>query len=244
MANRLKNRAKSPKKAARRGRPRNLGPFSPAAPAEIPASLPLPEGETPLPATVEFAGHCPRCGAGYRETTAVCSICDYVLKEGLPEKKPYWWRPADSEVRKKAVQIVLMRAGGLEDEEIAKALGIGRRTVSDYVHKAAKNGWLESLIDDPKEKLEYGVLHKVVRNIDQFLDSEIPSVRQDVTMEVFKGTIAKKFAETGKTEGPSNSNVLQINVVMPPGPPAEVREGTTGGVPAYIDGEILPATKE
>ena len=155
-----------------------------------------------------------------------------------PEKKPYWWRPPDSELRRKAVQILLMRTAGIEDEEIAKALGVGKRTVSDYVYKAGRNGWLEHLLDDPKEALEYSVLHKVVRNIDQFLDSPEEKTKKEVTLKVAEGTLFRRFVEAPKEET-SNLNVLQIQVVMPLGGPGEIREGTTGGVPAYIEGDVV-----
>lgn len=127
-----------------------------------------------------------------------------------------------------------MRSAGMEDEEIGKLLGIGKRTVSDYVHKAGKNGWLEALIDDPKDKLEYSILHKVVRNIDELIEGR----DKETTLEVFKQTLGKRFAEAAPVEA-NKGNQLTVNIVMPNGGPAEIREGTTGGTPAYIDVEPI-----
>jgi transposase len=160
----------------------------------------------------------------------------------VPEKKPHWWRPADSEIRKKAIKIVLMRSSGMEDAEIAAALGIGLRTVSNYVQVAGKNGWLESdLVADPKERLEYDLMHKVVRNMAESLDSYNPVTRHEAAMEIAKGTLFKKFAEAGPAV--QNTNVLKIQIIQAPGPPIQIREETTGGMPAYVEGEVVGESK-
>lgn len=144
----------------------------------------------------------------------------------------------DGKMRATAVKIVTLRHAGMGEDEIAKALGLSRITLKGYVYKAAKNGWLS--FDDPKDQMEYQVMHKVVRNLDEALDSGgvlmngMP-VRTQVALKVGEGTLFKAFSEQAP---PTQQTVVAIKIEMPTGgDTARIREGTTGGAPAFVDAE-------
>lgn len=134
-----------------------------------------------------------------------------------------------------------MRQAGLGEDEIAGALGLSRSTLKGYVYKAGRNGWLD--LDDPKDRLEYQVLHKVVKRLDEALDAGNDRVLNTgmkestaVALKVGEGTLFKQF---DKDPGASmQQTVVAIKIEMPPGVPTAIREGTTGGAPAYIDAEV------
>lgn len=140
------------------------------------------------------------------------------------------------------MQIIAMRISGMSDQEIAQGLGISEKSISPYVYRATKNGWLD--IDDPTQKLEYQLMHKVVRNLDTSLDDGIRHVTSgmpvgtQVALEMAKGTLFKKYdAETGA--GPATT-IVAVKIEMPDGPRPQVRAGNdVGGVPAHVDAEIL-----
>lgn len=141
-----------------------------------------------------------------------------------------------------AMQIIAMRIGGSEDADIAKALGISENSVSPYVYRATKNGWLD--IDyNPKERVQLQVMHKVVQRLEEGLDSQGVlntgmKERTHVALKIAEGTLFKQFGEQQAQQ--AASTVVQVNVVMPDGPRQMMREETTGGTPAYIDAEVVP----
>lgn len=146
----------------------------------------------------------------------------------------------DSSIRTTALKIVAMRQAGLGEDEIALALGLKRSTLAGYVYKAGRNGWLDS--DDPHDRLEYQVLHKVVQRLDEALDSNgvlmngMP-VKTQVALKTAEGTLFKKFGQEQATTMPTT--VVAIKVEMPAGVQVtEIREGTTGGAPAFIEAEL------
>lgn len=156
------------------------------------------------------------------------------------KKKPLWEPKDNSIVREKALHIIAMRMGGLKTPEIAKALELSEHSVNQYVYLAGKHGWLVNNDNwaDPNDRLEYELSHKVVRNLDEMLDSPFPMVRQDVTLEVAKGTLFKKFNEQSTNSQPVT--MIAIKVEMPTGVQTTVREGTTGGVAHYTEGHVVP----
>jgi transposase len=147
------------------------------------------------------------------------------------EPKPAWALPKDSKVRTTAMHIIAMRISGMDDDEIAASIGISRRSISQYLYRAGKNGWLD--IDNPKDRMEYQLIPQVVQNLAEMLVSADPEVKQTVTMETAKGTIFKQFGEQAQQLPPST--LVAIRIDMPPGPAQVIREETTGGLPAYID---------
>ncbi len=148
--------------------------------------------------------------------------------------KPSWYLPPDSKVRFVALQAIAMRIAGMEDEDIAKAMGISAKSISPYIYRAGKNGWLD--IDNPKQRMEYQLMHKVVNNIETMLDSPDLEMRERVTMETAKGTLFKAFGEQ-QVAAPAQTMVA-IKIEMPAGPVQQMREDTTGGTPAYLDAEV------
>jgi len=156
----------------------------------------------------------------------------------VAKPKPFPMYGDEGKMRLNALKIIAMRQAGVGEDEIAKALGLSRSTLAGYVYKAGRNGWLD--LEDPKDRLEYQVMHKVVRNLDEALDSEhilqtgMP-VRSAVALKIGEGTLFKKFAEQAPV---SQQTVVAIKIEMPiSGQSAQIREGTTGGAPAFIDAE-------
>ena len=145
-------------------------------------------------------------------------------------------------IRKKALAIVAMRAQGYTSEEIAAELSVKVATLSTYVHRAVKSGFLvnkrgESLLADPKDQVEYELAHKVVRNLGVLLDCGDLKTQKEVTLEVAKGTLFKKFDQQVNVPLP-NMNVLSLRIEMPRGADMiTVREGSIGGKPVYTSGE-------
>ena len=147
-------------------------------------------------------------------------------------------------IRKKALAIVAMRAQGYTSDEIAAELKVKVATLSTYVHRAVKSGFLvnskgESLLADPKDQVEYELAHKVVRNLGVLLDCGDLKTQKEVTLEVAKGTLFKKFDQQVNVPLP-NMNVLSLRIEMPRGADTiTVREGSIGGKPAYVEGETM-----
>ena len=132
-----------------------------------------------------------------------------------------------------------MRQTGMVDADIAKVLGISEKCISPYLYKAGKRGHLA--FDDPKDTVEYQMMHKVVRNLDAMLDDPTilskgeRSVKQEVTLEVAKGTLFKRFEPAPAVA--TSQTIVAIKIETPPGPPQAVREDTMGGTPAYVEAE-------
>lgn len=214
--------AVSRKKKGRRGRPRTLGP-KPKTPTSVALSLP----PTPLAETPQVASDSTPIKWTERPP------------EGHPDRS--WYLPDNSKVRPVAMQIIAMRLSGQDDATIAKALNISEKSISPYVYRATKNGWLD--IDyDPKERLQLQVMHKVVRNLEEGLDNRrhlatgMP-VRTHVALKIAEGTVFKQFGEQQQAQAPTT--VVAVQVVMPDGPRQTIRAETTGGTPAYQDAEVV-----
>lgn len=143
------------------------------------------------------------------------------------------------------MQIIAMRIAGMSDPEIAEALKISEKSISPYVYRATKNGWLD--IEDPTQKLEYQLMHKVVRNLDDSLEdnarhatSMVP-VKTQVAMKIAEGTIFKKYDNPANAV--ASTTIVAVKIEMPEGPRPQIRAGNdVGGVPAHIDAEILNGT--
>lgn len=149
----------------------------------------------------------------------------------------------DSPIRLTALKIIAMRQAGVDEGEIAAALGLARTTLAGYVYKAGKMGWLDS--DNPHDALEYQILHKVVRNLSEGLDlppgRELQNgmpVRTQVALKIGEGTLFKKFAADQQAAAPSTVVAIRIETGVPSGPVPTIREGTTGGAPAFIEGDL------
>lgn len=159
-----------------------------------------------------------------------------------PKRRNQTLRP-DSKVRVTALRIVALRAAGMTEEEIANTLKIARSSVSGYVWKASKQGWLdESQFGSAKEAIEYGLMPKVLRNLHQGLEDENRHqtsqmmVKTSVALKIAEETVFKSFDQ--EVSAPVAQAMVAIRIEMPPGPPQKMREDTIGGTPAYVDAEV------
>lgn len=150
--------------------------------------------------------------------------------------------PSKSLVRIRVLEIIKYRLEGKSNDEIAQALGVKPATVRQYMFLAGRNGWLKKHAVDPADRLEHEIAHKVVRNLDEMLDSEDVDRRDLATMKTAEGMLFKRFAAEQVAQAPPLA-VIGIRIEMPPNVSTEVREGTTGGAPRYVEAEILNGEK-
>ena len=221
-------------------------------PVSLPASLPLPGVEptpsasrTTLPLTHypldevppihQRACTHPPCQQTITMEDKECPYCK--KKQPAP---PKWYLAPDSHVRTRATKAYAMRALGVEDKEIAQVLGINVQSLHNDMYRAGKNGYLD--FHSAKDAIEFGLMPKVIRNLEAALDdnarhrvSGMP-VKTDVSMRIAEGTLFKKFdTATGQTQ----STMIAIKVEMPPGPPQQMREGTVGGTPSFVEAQVV-----
>ena len=146
--------------------------------------------------------------------------------------------PKNSVIRQKALAIMAMRLAGHDNETIAKELQLSQGSLNQYLWMAGKNGWIPRKrgFADPKDSLEFSLAHKVVKNLGDLLDSEDAETKKEVTLEVAKGTLFKRFSDQN-AQAPQTT-VLAVRIEMPAGEPTIIRERTTGGRGRWIEGEV------
>lgn len=207
------------------GRPRRLGPTVTLLPSPSPVAAGVVQGSP----TVATAMTVPD---KHRSSTA----------SHTPIGQPSWYLPPDSKVRVVALNIMAMRAAGKSDEEIAVELKISVKSISPYVYRAAKNGWLTS--DSPLDRVKYELLNDVVDRLKEGLGDGTRHatsgvrVRTALALKVAQGTIFKEFDQAAG--GPTQSTVVAVQVVMPTGERPVMREDTAGGTPNYVEGQMVP----
>lgn len=164
----------------------------------------------------------------------------------LPPEQQYWFRTRESKTFKTFQKIVVMREAGRPDADIAKRLNTTAPSVSQTMWIAKKNGWLDADGEevDVEAELAINIDRKIVRNISASLDGEMTNWQtHEMTMQAAKGRGMFKNHEVSKGEGGQQLQVVAIQVVMPPigagDQMPEIREDQMGGVPAYVDGEVL-----
>lgn len=181
-------------------------------------------------------------------TPSVTSIIPAPIQKGR-KHRPDWQLPKNSVIRKKALAIVAMRANGMDDEEIAKQLGITRHSLRTYIYRANKSGYLVNrktgtLLCDPHDRLEFDLAQKAVENLGEMLRSEEKlsrgekSVKMEATLAIANGVLFKKFDQPKDASMPTN--VLQINIQ---GQTSAI-DVTAGGTPLYTDGELVGSDDE
>lgn len=206
------------------------------APPSLPPVAAQEESTTVAPLSVDATQN-PEVVRAVTQKSELEQIRQY---DRLPESR-YRKYPANSSIRAKAIKIVAMRTAGLEDAEIAQIMKVTKQTIRNYVYIAARHEWLN--LADPKQQLEYQVMHKVVRNLDDALDDEERNrntgvkVKTEVAMRVAEGTIFKQFEQQLAPQ--QAQSVVAIQIVMPPGAKQEIREDTVQGVAAYVEGETV-----
>ena len=128
------------------------------------------------------------------------------------------------------MQIIAFRLGGMADAEIATYLKISPKSIGPYIYRAGKNGWLS--FNSSREAIEFGMAHKVLRNLDELLEAR----DKDTTLEVAKGTMFKEFGAEGAAV-PLQQTAISIRIEQPQTQQA-MRPGTIGGMNPVIEGEI------
>ena len=128
------------------------------------------------------------------------------------------------------MQIIAFRLGGMEDAEIAKYLKISPKSIGPYIYRAGKNGWLS--FNSSREAIEFGMAHKVLRNIDELLEAR----DKETTLEVAKGTMFKEFGAEGQV-APITQTAISIRIEQPK-VAQPMRPGTIGGMDDVIDVEV------
>ena len=232
-----------PKRAVRRwGKHFPHGSVADKSAADLPSAAPLS-----LPPT--DAGHtlpvpippqkCTKCGTLFLKRQDVCAVCG----EWSPSKQliPEGMRKADdSPMRVTALKIVAMREAGVSEDGISAELGLSKVSISSYLHKAGKNGWLD--FADPKNQLEYQLMHKVVRNLDEALDDQTRHstsgvmVKTAVAQHIAEGALYPKLANQQAAPG---SALVGIKIQIVGGEPSTMREGTVMGNSSYLDAETV-----
>lgn len=168
---------------------------------------------------------------------------------GVPQEKPAqqqsWYRPPDSKARKLVDKIVVHRAAGRSDAEIAKLLKTTEQSIRQYVYLGKKNGWLDDEGEpiDLEAELAVNIDRKIVRNISATLDGQMTNWQtHEMTIAAAKGRRIFKSGEEGSAQA-LQLPVVAIQVVMPTlgagDQMPEVREDQMGGVPAYVEGEVV-----
>ena len=185
----------------------------PASADVTPASLPLPAAESTPPPP------------------------DAKPEPALPEYAARL-RP-DSKVRETALKIVALEAANIPRPEIAKTLGITEGTLRTYLHLAAKNGWIE--FTDPRDSVEYGLIHKAVKNLDEAMSDETRAyatgikVKDALSMKILEGSLLKNYDQQ-QAQAPVTVIGVKVEIVGG-GERPQIREGTLNATPAYIEGE-------
>jgi len=169
---------------------------------------------------------------------------------GVPAttKKPYWHVERGSKIHIAAMRILTMRAAGADDKDIAAQLDIKLQTLSNYVHMAQRSGLIDSEYLQARDQLEFAIVPKALKNIAEALDDNVRHstsgmrVKDQVALKIVEGTVFKEFDHADGMEHVNTA--IGINIIMPPGPVQQVREGAVGGVPAYQDAEVIPDVRE
>ncbi len=203
-------------------------------------------GNPPLPADITPLPKCPRCKVSIlNPLRPTCSLCDFDIpltvrdpsKAGLSE-----WiaEPDDSPMRLKCLRIAALRQTGMTYEEISPIMGLNVSTIRTYMCTAGANGWLKDLLTDPKERMEFEIFNKVVRRLDEALDSEAilntgMKERTAVALKVGEGSLFNRNEQAQQQNGPSTMIAVKVEVVG--GEPQKMREGTIVGASRYLDAE-------
>lgn len=117
----------------------------------------------------------------------------------------------------------------LSTKDIADRLGISVGYMRNLIYDARKEGWLK--FDDPMDQIEYGIVPKVIANLNHFLDAK----DKTVTIETAKGTIFPQYKEAkGASDAPHT--VLALKIEMPtPGDNVKVITGQIVGRPRQLE---------
>lgn len=236
-------------KTSRTRRRRGFAAVHPTVPQStlvpVPASLPPPvEASTGIP---PIYPRCPHCQVEIKNPRRKkCSVCqtEWTLLDRYPEKAalPEGIRKDDtSPMRLTCTKIATMQAAGLPNEDIAAALGIEARSIKGMMWKAGRNGWLD--FDEPKNRLEYQILPKALKNLDEAMSSDAVlntgmKERNAISLKIVEGTLYPQFATQAAPA--TNATLVGVRVeIVGGGDKSTVREGTIMGNAEYVDAETV-----
>lgn len=110
-------------------------------------------------------------------------------------------------------------------KQAATKLGVKENTLSQYIRRAAKEGWLK--FDDTLDRLDYQIVPKILDGYETLLDEG----DKTAIIEGMKGTAFKVFQEAkGIKEAPQT--ILVLKVEYPSGETKAI-SGTIVGRPKY-----------
>ncbi len=137
-------------------------------------------------------------------------------------------------LRGRIVEFIGMRANGMSNVAIAKAMGIHPHTLNTHICKAIKDGWLK--FDDPVSRFENEIVPKVVDNIDFFINQR----DKTMTIEAAKGAGVFKSYQAIRTETTAPQTILAIKIeTISPLKAKEISVGhIVGKARGVIEGEI------
>lgn len=124
----------------------------------------------------------------------------------------------------------------LTNKEIAEQLGIALRTLNNTLYKARKEGWLQ--FHDPLDELKYGMIPKVVDNLNLFLDAR----DRTVTLEAAKATLFREFANKEGIADAPPTTILALKIELPEGYSRENLPKPKGVIvarPNFVDAEVV-----
>jgi DNA-binding Lrp family transcriptional regulator len=98
----------------------------------------------------------------------------------------------------------------ISNVEIARRMGISRRTLQAALTKATREGWL--VFTDPVSRIEHEIVPRVLDNMVLFLDQK----DKTATIEAYKSTVARQYLEAkGVSEAPQTVLALKIETMDP-----------------------------
>ena len=126
---------------------------------------------------------------------------------------------------------------GITNLEVARRLGIRTDTLSHYITRGTKEGWLK--FDNPIDRIEFDIVPKVVENLDYFLKRR----DKQVTIETAKGTIFKQYQEAkGISDAPQTVLALKIEAAPLGGNEAPIKAVVVGKARSVVD--VKPTIEE
>ena len=174
---------------------------------------------------------CPTCGV--KTLSKTCT-------NGHKVPQPKWRMPPDSDVRETCAKMTALQLAGMTDQEIADYLGLGLQTIRSYRYLAGKNGWME--FNTPREAIEFGLMPKVIRNLNAALDDRYRNettgltVGTTVALKIAEGVTFKEFGQADGTGAALPQTAISIRIEQPANP-MPLRAGTIGGQAPIIEVE-------
>lgn len=136
----------------------------------------------------------------------------------------------DRGARSRVMQIVQLRARGLNYVEIGKEMDLTAGTVRGYMYKAAKEGWL--IYENPIERFQQEIVPHVVDNIAYWVKKK----DKQMTIEAAKGAGIFTSHQAVRVEGDAPQTLLSLKIEPAPqaGDDARVITGHIVGQPRQL----------